>query len=61
VGERLVVEMAARGASWIRLTVSTFHGVPRVDLAWQIDKSASSGKEAAFLAFPFASPGGSPR
>jgi hypothetical protein len=55
-GERLVVEMAAAGTQWLRMVVDAHREVARVDLTWQIAKTAVDGKEAAYLAFPFASP-----
>jgi hypothetical protein len=53
-GERLVVEMAAAGTRWLRLTVQAHRGVPRVDLTCQLAKTTADGKESAYLAFPFA-------
>jgi hypothetical protein len=53
-GERLTIEMAAAGAEWLRLTIELPRDVPRVSLTYQMAKQASDGKEAAFLAFPFA-------
>lgn len=55
-GERLTVEMAAAGAEWLRLTIELPRAVPRVGLTYQVAKKAADGKEAAFLAFPFAVP-----
>ena len=55
-GERLIIEMAGAGAKWLRLTIELHRGVPRIDLTYQIAKEAAHDKEAAFLAFPFATP-----
>jgi hypothetical protein len=48
--------MAGAGAKWLRLAIELHRGVPRVDLTYQIAKEAAYDKEAAFLAFPFATP-----
>lgn len=54
VGERLVVELRGKGVDWIRTTIELHHGVPRVDLTYQLAKQGTPAKEAVFLAFPFA-------
>ncbi|TDD15593.1 glycoside hydrolase family 38 C-terminal domain-containing protein [Nonomuraea diastatica] len=54
VGERLVVELQAKGVDWLRTTIELHNGVPRVDLTYQLAKQGTPSKEAVFLAFPFA-------
>ncbi|NRQ36441.1 hypothetical protein HII36_32095 [Nonomuraea sp. NN258] len=54
VGERLVVELRGKGVDWIRTTIELHHGVPRLDLTYQLAKQGTPAKEAVFLAFPFA-------
>ncbi|TDC08864.1 hypothetical protein E1267_09190 [Nonomuraea longispora] len=54
VGEKLVVELRAKGVDWLRTTIEVHNGVPRVDLTYQLAKQGTSSKEAVFLAFPFA-------
>ncbi|MGW3347647.1 glycoside hydrolase family 38 N-terminal domain-containing protein [Nonomuraea rubra] len=54
VGEKLVVELRGKGVDWIRTTIELHHGVPRVDLTYQLAKQGTPAKEAVFLAFPFA-------
>lgn len=53
-GERLVAEMSGEGADWLRLTIELPHGVPRIDLTYQLAKQAAPVKESVFIAFPFA-------
>ncbi|QFY13687.1 hypothetical protein GBF35_50335 [Nonomuraea phyllanthi] len=53
VGEKLVVELRGKGVDWIRTTIELHHGVPRVDLTYQLAKQGTPAKEAVFLAFPF--------
>ncbi|WP_084958819.1 glycoside hydrolase family 38 C-terminal domain-containing protein [Thermoactinospora rubra] len=57
VGEKLVVELQAKGADWVRTTIELHAGVPRLDLRYQIAKQGTPAKEAVFLAFPFATAG----
>ncbi|MFI7702879.1 glycoside hydrolase family 38 C-terminal domain-containing protein [Nonomuraea sp. NPDC049480] len=54
VGEKLVVELHAKGVDWIRTTIELHYGVPRLDLTYQLAKQGTPAKEAVFLAFPFA-------
>ncbi|TDC99277.1 hypothetical protein E1292_32345 [Nonomuraea deserti] len=54
VGEKLVVELQAKGVDWLRTTIELHNGVPRVDLTYQLAKQGTPSKEAVFLAFPFA-------
>ncbi|MEO3886644.1 glycoside hydrolase family 38 C-terminal domain-containing protein [Nonomuraea sp. B5E05] len=54
VGEKLVVELRAKGVDWLRTTIELHNGVPRVDLTYQLAKQGTPSKEAVFLAFPFA-------
>ncbi|TXK34626.1 glycoside hydrolase family 38 C-terminal domain-containing protein [Nonomuraea sp. C10] len=54
VGEKLVVELRGKGVDWLRTTVELHHGVPRLDLTYQLAKQGTPAKEAVFLAFPFA-------
>jgi hypothetical protein len=54
VGEKLVVELQGKGVDWLRTTIELHHGVPRVDLTYQLAKQGTPAKEAVFLAFPFA-------
>ncbi|MEO3795356.1 glycoside hydrolase family 38 C-terminal domain-containing protein [Nonomuraea sp. B10E15] len=54
VGEKLVVELRAKGVDWLRTTIELHDGVPRVDLTYQLAKQGTPSKEAVFLAFPFA-------
>ncbi|GAA4050843.1 glycoside hydrolase family 38 C-terminal domain-containing protein [Nonomuraea soli] len=54
VGEKLVVELQGKGVDWLRTTIELHRGVPRLDLRYQLAKQGTPGKEAVFLAFPFA-------
>ncbi|MEV0619637.1 glycoside hydrolase family 38 C-terminal domain-containing protein [Nonomuraea sp. NPDC050404] len=54
VGEKLVVELRGKGVDWIRTTIELHHGVPRLDLTYQLAKQGTPAKEAVFLSFPFA-------
>ncbi|MCG5218803.1 glycoside hydrolase family 38 N-terminal domain-containing protein [Streptosporangium soli] len=54
VGERLVIELQAKGVDWLRTTIDLHYGVPRLDLSYQLAKQGTPAKEAVFLAFPFA-------
>ncbi|MGP3933353.1 glycoside hydrolase family 38 N-terminal domain-containing protein [Nonomuraea sp. KM88] len=54
VGEKLVVELRAKGVDWLRTMIELHDGVPRVDLTYQLAKQGTPSKEAVFLAFPFA-------
>lgn len=56
-GERLVAELSAEGADWLRLTIDLHAGVPRVDLTYQLAKRPTPVKESVFFAFPFAADG----
>jgi hypothetical protein len=53
-GERLVAELAAHGADWLRLTVELHRDVPRVDIAFQLAKRPSTAKESVLFGFGFA-------
>ncbi|MEV4158824.1 glycoside hydrolase family 38 C-terminal domain-containing protein [Nonomuraea dietziae] len=55
IGEKLVVELQAKGADWVRTTIELHAGVPRLDLTYQLAKQGTPAKEAVFVAFPFAS------
>ncbi|GAA2786742.1 hypothetical protein GCM10020219_067880 [Nonomuraea dietziae] len=54
IGEKLVVELQAKGADWVRTTIELHAGVPRLDLTYQLAKQGTPAKEAVFVAFPFA-------
>ncbi|GAA2374089.1 glycoside hydrolase family 38 C-terminal domain-containing protein [Nonomuraea africana] len=57
IGEKLVVELQAKGVDWVRTTIELHAGVPRLDLTYQLAKQGTPAKEAVFVAFPFASEG----
>jgi hypothetical protein len=54
VEERVTLGLAAEGTTRLEMSLRLVRGVPRLDLEYRLDKTASLAKESVYFTFPFA-------